>query len=106
MLSAVTKQWYKIVRQVEHERASTLTATRIQELTYGLANMQRTRFKTVFEEPLQDAEVFFLTPDVLTTIPELCHTLYLTQDIDNKALEKLEAKMPLNSLLVVYRTKT
>lgn len=106
MLSAVTKQWYKIVRQVEHERASTLTATRIQELTYAVTVMQRTRFRTITTEPLENGEVFFLDYDSLTTIPENCHTVYITDPLQERDVKQLEAKMPLNSLLVIYKPRT
>ncbi|HKR81623.1 MAG TPA: hypothetical protein VJR27_01345 [Candidatus Saccharimonadales bacterium] len=105
MLSATTKQWYKIVRQAEHERSSTLTAARVMELTHEVAAMRHTRFTAVDTEKFENNDVFFMTAEQLAAIPPSCHTLYITYNISTQTLETLKAKMPQNSLLVLYRLK-
>ncbi len=102
LLAALTKQWYKILRQTERQRASTLNASRIMELTYEIASMQRLRFNVGLLDGLEDGGVFLVASDQVKNLPVSCHTLYITCELDEPAKTSLIQMMPPGSLVVTY----
>ena len=104
LLPAITKQWYKVVRQAERERSSTLNAERILEFTHQINTMQQIRFLV---DPLElggQNDVLFISPTELHQIPTACHTVYLTCKLNESDFATLTEKMPPHSLLVRYMT--
>ena len=81
MLSASRKQWLKLARSIQKQRASTLNADKILKYTHTIARMQRMRF--TMKHPLErpDADIYFLRPSQLDTIPANCFTFYLVQHL-------------------------
>ncbi|HSX07649.1 MAG TPA: hypothetical protein VLG11_02045 [Candidatus Saccharimonadales bacterium] len=105
LLSALTKQWYKIIRHIERERSSTLNASRIMELSYEISAMQRMRFAVSTSEkptPASEADVLLTTMEYAATLLATCHTIYLADDTDSETFAKLEHVMPPQSLMVAY----
>lgn len=102
LLPAITKQWYKVVRQAERERSSTLNAERVMEFTHQINNMQRLRFLVDPLELGNDGDVLFISPTELHQIPNSCHTLYLTCKLKGNDFATLLERMPAHSLLVRY----
>lgn len=100
--SALTKQWYKLVRMAEREQASTLNANRIQEFTREVAQMQRLRFVVGPPTEGDDYAVFLARPADTEKVPANCHTLYVTPDISVSLREGIMKYMPPHSLVVVY----
>ena len=102
LLSALAKQWYKIARQAERERASTLNADRIMELMHEVSNMQRLRFAAEESDERLQEGVFLVTPDQLNHVPANCHTLYLTDAVSMAHYAKIVDMMPRHGLIVTY----
>lgn len=102
LLAAFSKQWYRVLRQVERERSSTLHAQRILALTQKLANIKRVRFvaKTPAAEPQGD--VFFVTPEALLNNPPICRTLYVTCPLSDAYQDILTSRMLDHGLVVLY----
>ena len=101
LLSAVSKQWQRIVRQVQRERSSTLNTTRIRALTQKLTGMQKLRLtaKTPEEEP--NATVFFATTPALLDNPPNCHTIYVTYTLDAAVRAMITSRMMRHGLVVI-----
>lgn len=102
MLSASRKQWLKLARSIQKQRASTLNADKILKFTHTIARMQRMRF--TMKHPLErpDADIYFLKPSQLDTIPANCFTFYLVHPVGSINAQKIASGMPADSLLVDY----
>lgn len=102
LLSAARKQWLKLSRSLQRERASTLNADKILKYTHGIAHMQRLKFtaKLPLDHPM--ADVFFLTPAMLKVLPAQCYTTYLTTQLAPAQISDLTNQLPAESLLVDY----
>jgi len=103
-LSVVRKQWFHLARHLQRQRASTLNSEEILRLTHTIMHMQRMQFvaKTPHETP--DADVYFVKPDALRTLPPQCHTIYLTAPIKPKTLQQCMEFAPNHCLVVNYDT--
>ena len=101
-MSATRKQWLKVCRQVQRERASTLQTTYLLELTHALTYMQSLRFSA--KPPMEEAnaDIFFATPEQLLTWAPVCHTLYVTCGVKKEDLYQITAWMPKGGLVVQY----
>ena len=102
MLSVVSKQWQRVIRTIQRERASTLKSLRIQELTRSLTHMQRLHMTTYRPNAEASGDIVFMTIAEAVQRPPVCHTLYVTHKADKTALSAATANMPRNSLLVLY----
>jgi hypothetical protein len=102
MLSAARKQWLKLSRSIQKQRASTLNADKILKFTHTIARMQRMRF--TMKHPLErpDADIYFLRPSQLDSIPANCFTFYLVQHVGTVNARKIAEGLPPDSLLVDY----
>ncbi|HEV2403270.1 MAG TPA: hypothetical protein VGS08_03655 [Candidatus Saccharimonadales bacterium] len=103
MLSAARKQWLKLARTIQKQRASTLNADKILKYTHAIVYMQRLRFSS--RSPLDDPEgdVCFVTPDQITVTPLQCFTIYLAAPIDREIMvTNLIDQLPAEALLVDY----
>ena len=78
MLSALRKQWLRLARNLQKQRASTLNAEEILRFTHTIMHMQHLQF--VAQPPVvgADGHIFFVHPDDLTDLPPGCLSLYLT----------------------------
>jgi len=102
MVSAARKQWLKLARTLQRQRASTLNADKILKYTHGIAHMQRLKFsaKPPLEQP--EADLFFLTPDRLQNLPAQCLTVYITCEATNLQLRLLQEQLPPDAVVVDY----
>ncbi len=101
-VSSVSKQWYKVMRQVQRERSSTLHASRILELTHENNNMQRMRMVAKVPSSPHEEGVFFATIDQLLEYPPNCQTLYVTISLPDLDFTKITSQMPHHSLVVHF----
>src|SRR5215471_6519898 len=69
LMPAAHKQWLRLSRTIQRQRASTINADKILKYTRTITHMQHLRFvaRTPLESP--DADVFFLTQDQLDSLP-------------------------------------
>lgn len=100
-LAAVRKQWVKLTRQVQRERASTLNPIHLREIGRQLARMQSMRFVAASQLEAPEADVFFVEPAKLLEVPPACHTLYVTCEIDRKTLDDITSHLPYGALVVL-----
>lgn len=102
MLSAARKQWLKLSRTIQKQRASTLNADKILKFTHTIARMQRMRF--TMKDPLErpEADIYFLRPSQLDSIPVNCLTFYVAQHVDVTGARKIANSLPADGLLVDY----
>ncbi len=102
MLAATRKQWFRLTRQVQRQRSSTLRASRIIELSNQLSWMQRLCFTSKDPAAALTADVLFATTETFLKTPPACTTLYATCHVTASQLEILTSNMPENSVAVLY----
>lgn len=106
LLPALRKQWLKLMRKVQKERASTLDAERIFELNEMVTHMQSLRFSTTWPpDGYNTADVYIATIDeLLRWAPEAeCRTVYVTCEIKLEELYKITAWMSKDSLITICK---
>jgi len=103
LISELRKQWLKLARKVQTERAKTLDARRIYELTRSHTQMLTTKFVAhwpPYEHPGKDVYVATIQ-ELLHWAPEgECRTLYATYSITKEQLYMVTSWMPKQSLIV------
>lgn len=102
LASITKKQWKELVRKVERERASTLNAGRIAELTVQIAWMKRLGFVIGLKYGLPAKGVLFIEANSLLAEPPICSTLYLAENISKEQFYMLTSWLPEKSVLVMY----
>ena len=102
LMCVARKNWLRLARSAQKQRAATLNSDRILRLTYAIAHMQRLTFvaKTPPEQP--NAHVFFISPDQIEVAPLECYTVYITTPVATERLEVLQKELPDSCLFVDY----
>lgn len=102
MLSTTRKQWLKLSRTLQRQRASTLNADKILKFTHGIAHMQHLRFGT--KDPLEhpSTDIFFLQPDNTSILPAQCFSVYLATPFDPSVLSAIIEQLPSEALIIDY----
>lgn len=101
-LSAVRKQWVRILRRVYIERARTLKSDRVRQLTYELSRLQKVEFSAKTAHAMDGCDVVFATANDLAQLAPDCTTLYVTYDFPKEWLYLMTSWMGLNGLVVTY----
>jgi hypothetical protein len=106
VLSAARKQWLKISRTIQKQRASTLNADKILKYTHTITRMQHMRFtaKTPLEDP--EADVYFVTVHELSSVPPQCLSIYLTAQLGQVEAAAVIKQLPTETLVVDYEQVT
>ena len=102
MLSACRKQWLKLSRMVQRQRAGTLNADKVMKFTHAISRMQRMRFTCKLTCDFPDADVYCLTPSQAAALPFRPASVYLTTTPDKPWIAFAGGHMPTNSLIVDY----
>jgi hypothetical protein len=102
LLRVTRKHWLQLITAVQRERARTLVAARIAELSQELSHMKTLRFvaKTPGEAP--SGQVFFMTYQEAHAQELHCRTLYITYNLAPGERQKLADTLPRNALLIEY----
>lgn len=102
LLSALRKQWLRLARNLQKQRASTLNAEEILRFTHTIMHMQHLQF--VAQAPFDEAEghIFFATPDELDVLPPGCLSLYITTPPRAGQLANLIDSLSSDGLIVDY----
>jgi hypothetical protein len=102
LLSALRKQWLRLARNLQKQRASTLNAEEILRFTHTIMHMQHLQF--VAHAPVAQAgsHIFFTTPDELTTLPPGCLSLYITTPPRASQLTSWIDSLSADALVVDY----
>lgn len=102
--SSIRKQWLKLIRWKQHERASTLDIQAIRQRSHEIAQMQLATFSV----PDSSNESFYMKSVVVTTTERLltfapfCPTMYVATPVDRETLYKITSFMPEGALVVIY----
>lgn len=101
-LSAARKQWLKLSRVIQKQRASTLNADKILKYTHAIAHMQHLQFslKDPTEDP--DSDIYFLSPAQLHLLPLQCFTIYVTAPMEPETIDTILPQLPDSALIIDY----
>jgi hypothetical protein len=102
-LAAARRQWLKLSRIIQKQRASTLNADKILKYTHTITHMQHMHFssKTPLEEP--EADVYFLDKSTCGMMPVHCYSVYFSLPLAlHKARDMIE-QLPAEALIIDYR---
>jgi hypothetical protein len=104
--AAARKQWLKLSRLIQKQRASTLNADKILKYTHTITHMQHMHFTT--KTPLDDpeADVYFLDKTSCGTMPLHCYSLYFTIALDEETTTEIIEQLPADALMIDYDRQT
>lgn len=102
MLAAGRKQWMKIARSLQKQRASTLNADKILKHTHTITHMQHMRFTTQSALESPESDVYFMEPGNLEVIPVHCWGVYIMDGITAPSAESLLNQLPAECLIIDY----
>jgi hypothetical protein len=102
LTSSVMKQWIQLTNKVRRDRASTLNADKIRELSRALSRMEHFRMTTKYSDATSEYEVLFITPDDIDLIPHHCRTIYVACDDTQETTYAITQRNAHVGLLVCY----
>jgi hypothetical protein len=102
MLSAVRKQWLKLCRTIQKQRAATLNADKILKYTHTITRMQHMQFTAHLPLQQPEADMFFITADDIDTIPPRCMTIYVLPKVATEEAQHIIDKLAHEALIVDY----
>lgn len=102
LLSSVRKQWLRLIRLAERERASMLDRERKHEIDQVIGQMQSISFTA--QDPADDpvASVSFATVQQFRLLPPICATLYVIDHVEKVNIHMLTSWMPRSGVVVIY----
>jgi hypothetical protein len=105
LTSSVRKQWIRLIRLAQHDKASTLNRQRKDDLDEMIHNMQTISFTA--KDPAEEllAYVSFATIEQFITSPPECSTLYITEPISKLSQHMLVSWMPRSGRVVIYEQR-
>lgn len=101
MLSAARKQWLKLSRHAQKQRASTLNADKILKYTHTITRMQNMRFTLKSAQEYPEADIFFMVPDDIGRMA-FCQSAYVIPALSDTAANTLVQHMRDDALIVDY----
>jgi hypothetical protein len=102
LLSSVRKQWLRLIRLAERERASTLDSQQKYELDQVISQMGTISFTAQNPADNPIAFVSFATVEQFRLFPPVCSTLYIIDPTEKIDRHILTSWMPRNSRVVIY----
>lgn len=106
LMPAVKKQWHKIIRKVQRQRADTSDAREILTLTQQIAHMQQMEFVANPPDDFIGVNVGFVTPSQALRYAPDCRTMYIASPVQQDKLHFMTAMMWPGSLVVIYEQKS
>jgi hypothetical protein len=102
LMSSVRKQWLRLIRILQRERASTLNHQRIDDLNKAIHFMQTTSFTA--KDPSYDPSTYvsFATVEQFVAAPPMCATLYIVGPVTKTEQYMLASWMRPGGLVVIY----
>lgn len=103
MLAAARKQWLKLTRAIQRQRASTLNADKILKYTHTITHMQHLRF--THKKPVDDpeADVYFIDANECELMPAHCYSIYIMTDLNSEIIRPLLDQIPAEALIIDYK---
>lgn len=103
VISALRRQWLKLARKVQKERASTLNAQRITELSGIVSWMYNLEFTIHYPPDEYLGDVYIATPEQVLRWPPACRTMYITCNLSTEQLHLITAWMSKGGLVVICK---
>ncbi|HSX05415.1 MAG TPA: hypothetical protein VLF69_03035 [Candidatus Saccharimonadales bacterium] len=101
-IGVLRKQWLRLFRVNQRERARTLNPTKKAELDGMIAYMQGLRFTTRYPLGEYPGDVYVVSLAAVLHWPPDCSTLYITTPIETRECYLVSAWMPRGGLVVIY----
>lgn len=102
VLSAVSKQWQRVLNAAQRERSSVLGSPRIQELSQRILYMQHLQMSAEGPEKAPFEDVYFMTPQQAAEYPPACQTLYCIEEISDTVFNQITTALADNGLAIRY----
>ncbi len=102
MLATARKQWMKLSRTIQKQRAMTLNADKILKYTHTIIHMQSMRFTTLSPLDDPDGDVYFITASSLKLAPNQCYSVYVHTDLSQVKAALLIDQLPSEGLIIDY----
>lgn len=99
MLSAIRKQWLKLARVIQKQRAATLNADKILKYTHAITHMQNMQFTSKAPTEHPGADVYILD-SATTHLPPQCWSTYICGPTQDNL--RLANQMPSDALIIDY----
>lgn len=106
MLSAIRKQWMRLTRTVQRQRASTLNADKILKYTRSITQMQHIRFTTKQPSYLQDAAIYCLESSDELELPKNCFSVYTLLPLSFHRAQTVVQTIARDALVIDYNHQT
>jgi hypothetical protein len=103
LMPTLRKQWLRLARKVQKERARTINPTRIRQLVDFTSHMYNVRFTTHYPSFEREADIYILSLDQTLALGSGCWTMYVTCHATRQQLRLITTSMPRGSLLVICR---
>jgi hypothetical protein len=103
MLSSTMKQWHKLLRQIERQRASTIDLEKIRDYMEQLKFLRRMKMATIHDIEDPNVDVGFVSIDAAMLRAPLCHTVIVATPADREALHKITAFIPKGGAAIIYK---
>lgn len=103
MLSAIRKQWLKLARVIQKQRAATLNADKILKYTHTITRMQNMQFTAKLPAEYPSADIYILESHT-THLPPQCWSTYICGPIADSL--HLANQMPADALIIDYTQHT
>jgi hypothetical protein len=102
LMSAVRKQWLRLIRLAQRDQSSTLNHQHKIDLAHDILSLQSTTFSA--KHPTKDpiANICFATLDQFLLAPPICSTIYITDSVKTQEQFMLTSWMPPGGLVVIY----
>jgi hypothetical protein len=101
-LAAARKQWLKLTRALQKQRASTLHADKILKYTHSITHMQHMQFTAKGAMEYPDADVYFMGLDQLYVMPVNCWSVYVLHEPPLKDAQAMLYQLPPEALVIDY----
>lgn len=104
--AAARKQWLRLGRSIQKQRASTLNADKILKYTHTITHMQHMRFsvKTPMDDP--EADIYFLDANSCRVMPVHCYSVYVDTQLRAGTARDMLRLLPSEALVIDYRHRT
>jgi hypothetical protein len=99
---AARKQWLRLSRNLQKQRASTLNAEKILKYTHSITRMQHMHFsaKSPLDNP--EADIYFCAPLEPIVMPVHCWSVYVLSPLNYKLASLLPPQLPAEALIIDY----
>ena len=102
LMSSMRKQWLKLERKLEIERARSLDSGYVNAIRDRISYMQGVRFSAKPPGDMLSADITFATADDFVATSSMCQTVYVTYEFMPVKLHMLTSWMPRSGLIVIY----